>query len=350
MFQGEAEHWWEMVKGGAKSAGKELTWNFLVKKFNEKYIPGVAKDKLAMKFQELKLDRMSASQYDIKFTQLSRYVAELVREEADRTKRFIRGLRPKIRCKLVPFQLQNYVQAVEKALEVERDIMEDQEVPGKEFPPSKRFRYQETHGSGGLNLNLNRDMGSSVVPVSRYHGGSENRGGFLPRPQLITPPHLKLTRNSWCPRYNRNHMGNCFQGRQCFTCGNIGHIRKECPILHGYPMLGYGAERRVIGTTPFSGSHQSSRRPSNTNRLGMTQSLVQQPRAQGKMNALTQEETRVSNALVEGIIRILEHTARVLFNLGDTHSFVSTAFASKLNKKPELLKFQLFISTSLGAE
>jgi len=82
----------------------------------------------------------------------------------------------------------------------------------------------------------------------------------------------------------------------------------------------------------------------------MTQSLVQQPRAQGKMNALTQEETRVSNALVEGIIRILEHTARVLFNLGDTHSFVSTAFASKLNKKPELLKFQLFISTSLGAE
>ena len=54
MFQGEAEHWWEMVKGGAKSAGEELTWNFLVKKFNEKYILGVAKDKLPLEFQELK--------------------------------------------------------------------------------------------------------------------------------------------------------------------------------------------------------------------------------------------------------------------------------------------------------
>ena len=54
MCQREAEHWWEMVKSGAKSAGEELTWNFLVKKFNEKYIPGVAKDKLAMEFQELK--------------------------------------------------------------------------------------------------------------------------------------------------------------------------------------------------------------------------------------------------------------------------------------------------------
>ena len=43
-----------MVKGGAKSAGEELTWSFLVKKFNENHIPGIAKDKLALEFQELK--------------------------------------------------------------------------------------------------------------------------------------------------------------------------------------------------------------------------------------------------------------------------------------------------------
>ena len=48
---------------------------------------------------------MSVSQYDIKFPQLSRYAVRLVREEADRTKRFIRGLRPEIRCKIVLFQL-----------------------------------------------------------------------------------------------------------------------------------------------------------------------------------------------------------------------------------------------------
>ena len=60
---------------------------------------------------------MSVSQYDIRFTQLSRYAVGLVWEEVNRTKRFVRGLRPEIRSKLVPFQLQNYVQAVEKALE-----------------------------------------------------------------------------------------------------------------------------------------------------------------------------------------------------------------------------------------
>jgi len=39
-------------------------------------------------------------------------------KKADRTKRFVRGLRPEIRSKLIPFQLQIYVQAVEKEMEV----------------------------------------------------------------------------------------------------------------------------------------------------------------------------------------------------------------------------------------
>ena len=43
-----------MVKDGDKSAWEDLTWNFLAKKFNEKYISGVEKDKLALEFQELK--------------------------------------------------------------------------------------------------------------------------------------------------------------------------------------------------------------------------------------------------------------------------------------------------------
>jgi len=82
----------------------------------------------------------------------------------------------------------------------------------------------------------------------------------------------------------------------------------------------------------------------------MTQSSVQQPRAQGKMNTLTQQEARTSNAMVKGIIRKMGHTARVLFDPDATHSFVSSTFASKLNKKPEPLKFQLTISTLIGAE
>jgi len=68
------------------------------------------------------------------------------------------------------------------------------------------------------------------------------------------------------------------------------------------------------------------------------------------MNALTQQEARASNAMVEDITCIMGHTTWVLFNPSATYSFISAAFASKLNKKSEPLEFQLIISTYLGAE
>ena len=98
-----------------------------------------------MEFQELKHDQMTVSQYEVKFTQLSIYAGKLVSEEEDMTKRFVRGLRPKIRRQLVPFQLQIYNQAVKKALEVERDMQENQDIRAKESPPAKRFPVSYTH-------------------------------------------------------------------------------------------------------------------------------------------------------------------------------------------------------------
>ena len=59
--------------------------------------------RLASEFLELKQCQMTVSQYDAKFTQLSRYAEGLVRNEADRTKKFIKGLKAEIRSKLIPF-------------------------------------------------------------------------------------------------------------------------------------------------------------------------------------------------------------------------------------------------------
>jgi len=68
------------------------------------------------------------------------------------------------------------------------------------------------------------------------------------------------------------------------------------------------------------------------------------------MNALNQQEARASNAVVEGIICIMGHTTRVLFDPGATHSFVSATFASKLEKESAPMKFQFIISTPLGTK
>ena len=75
---------------------------------------------------------------------------------------------------------------------------------------------------------------------------------------------------------------------------------------------------------------------------------MQQPRAQGRMNALTQQEVRVSNIVVEGTICLSGTIARALFDSGATHSFISSSFATKITKIPEPLSFQLVVSTPVG--
>ena len=50
MFQKEAEYWWRAVKNSVKSTRESITWEFLVNKFTEKYIPETARDKMHQNF------------------------------------------------------------------------------------------------------------------------------------------------------------------------------------------------------------------------------------------------------------------------------------------------------------
>ena len=126
------------MKNSVKNTRESITWEFLVNKFTEKYIPETARDKMASEFLKLRQGLMNVSQYDQNFTQLFRYADALVKSEAKRTKRFVKGLRSEIRGRLIPLQLKNYLQAVEKVLEVEMNMQESQEDWVKELPSSKR--------------------------------------------------------------------------------------------------------------------------------------------------------------------------------------------------------------------
>ena len=91
MFQKEAEHWWRAVKHSVKNTRESITWEFLVNKFTEKYIPETARDKMVSEFLELCQGLMNVSQYDQRFTQLSRYADALVKSEAERNEEVREG-------------------------------------------------------------------------------------------------------------------------------------------------------------------------------------------------------------------------------------------------------------------
>ena len=129
------------------------------------------------------------SQYEVKFTQLSRYAETLVSEGEDRTKRFVRGLKPEVRSKLIPFQLQIYTQAVEKALEVERDMQEIQDMRIRELP-SVKHPYTNIPSFGAYPTGPDRCAGSPLMPVQGTRMNSWPRGRGFPH---VTSPISEIT-------------------------------------------------------------------------------------------------------------------------------------------------------------
>ena len=66
------------------------------------------------------------------------------------------------------------------------------------------------------------------------------------------------------------------------------------------------------------------------------------------MYALTTQDAQAMNTVVAGILPLFSTHAKVLFDPGSTHSFVSCAFAKNHDKSPELLDFELSVSTPIG--
>ncbi|KAL0560590.1 hypothetical protein IC582_000999 [Cucumis melo] len=76
--------------------------------------------------------------------------------------------------------------------------------------------------------------------------------------------------------------------------------------------------------------------------------VVGRPRQQGKVYAMTQQEGEDALDVITGTILICNVPADVLFDLGATHSFVSSIFFTKLNKILEPLFEVLAIYTPVG--
>ena len=66
------------------------------------------------------------------------------------------------------------------------------------------------------------------------------------------------------------------------------------------------------------------------------------------MFTLTRQDAQASNAVVTGILPIDSQNARVLFDSGATHSFISSFSATMLGRDPSPLSEFLIVATPMG--
>ena len=105
-----------------------MTWEEFERIFLGKYFGKVAKHTKRMKFEHLIQGTMSVLEYESRFSELSRFALGMISEEGEKTRRFQQGLRPAIRNRLVPLAIRDYSELVKRALLVEQDIEETNQI------------------------------------------------------------------------------------------------------------------------------------------------------------------------------------------------------------------------------
>ncbi|KAA0062248.1 DNA/RNA polymerases superfamily protein [Cucumis melo var. makuwa] len=327
--------------------------------FEDKYYPSTYYEAKRDEFLGLKQGSLSVAEYERKYTELSRYADVIVASESDRCRRFERGLHFEIRTPITAIaKWTNFSQLVETAFHVEQSITEEKSAVelSRGTSTASGFRGREQRRfTPGINISSrqdfkNRSRGQASRNVS-YGSVFQRQSQRIPsqpirstvRSQPGQESIASTVRGTPCTSCGRNHRGQCLVGAGvCYQCGQPGHFKKDCPQLNMTVQRDRGVrsqtvEQSRVSVVPTEGTSDARQK-----------GVVGRPRQQGKVYAMTQQETEDVPDVITGTILIYNVHTDVLFDPGATHSFVSSIFLSKLNRMLEPLSEGLAIYTPVG--
>ena len=184
----DAISWWLCVE---RNFGDfNLSWADFRTAFVRKYFPPEARDRLEIKFMELVQGGLSVRKYEAEFTRLRKYVHYGREDEMMIIRKFLRGLNPYIRSRLEAVEFHRLADLVERAVNVEEAIAAE--------------RASSSHSAQPRRPSV-QSQPQPHSPTPQGRGGRAFRGGQSGGPRPRTPT--------------------------CFTCGQLGHVRRDCPTV-----------------------------------------------------------------------------------------------------------------------
>ncbi|MQL69728.1 hypothetical protein Taro_002039 [Colocasia esculenta] len=116
MLQKRADVWWSwMLRTRFEDGAVEVGWDDFVRLFRAKFVPEHIQDKMEQEFLSLTQGSMTVLEYKARFSELSKYAPHIVADERKKAKKFVMGLRPSLRTRLVAFDHRNLDEALSAA-------------------------------------------------------------------------------------------------------------------------------------------------------------------------------------------------------------------------------------------
>ena len=140
---GSAKQWWRDYISSRPAGSHPLSWTEFTQVFLSKFVPRSERERKRAEFEGLQQNGMSVAEYEGKFHALARHASMILPTEAERVRRFVKGLIIPIRLGVsqvaasgVPFQ--KVVDAAKELEMIRREGFEQRE--------GKRTRYSGDYG------------------------------------------------------------------------------------------------------------------------------------------------------------------------------------------------------------
>ncbi|XP_028092860.1 uncharacterized protein LOC114293038 [Camellia sinensis] len=119
----EARRWWMLVR----EENRGITWARFLEIFYEKYFPQRVRDRKVSEFEQLKQWNRLVAEYEAQFTELARFTPHMVDTDYKKARKFEGGLRDSILDRVNVLKLPKYVDMLDKALMLEKNIADRSE-------------------------------------------------------------------------------------------------------------------------------------------------------------------------------------------------------------------------------
>ncbi|MQM10461.1 hypothetical protein Taro_043355 [Colocasia esculenta] len=121
--QERADVWWaSLLRTRFEDGAIDVAWDEFVRLFRAKFVPEHVQDWMGQEFLSLAQRSMTVLEYEVRFSELSKYAPHIVADERRKTKKFVMGLKPSLRTRLVAFDHRTLDEALSAACRQEGEM------------------------------------------------------------------------------------------------------------------------------------------------------------------------------------------------------------------------------------